>query len=153
MSSLHLAMTTMEKLDNVIFYSIDKAIRSYRQFAQNQLKKHGFDITVDQWLVIKCLMENPHLTQVEVADLVFKDNASVTRIINLLVQSDYLLRKVNKSDRRRTEITVTQKGRDVIASVDALVLQNRSHALAGISQEELAATSRTMQTIFENCKK
>ena len=143
----------MEKLDSIIFYSIDKAIRSYRQFAQNQLKKHGFSITVDQWLVIKCLMENPQLTQVEVAELVFKDNASVTRIVNILVESEYLVRKTNKIDRRRTELTVTQKGKDVIAAVDALVLANRKQALDGVNDDELACTARTMQFIYENCKK
>ena len=85
----------MEKLNSIIFYNIDKAIRSYRNFAQRQLKLHGFNITIDQWLIIKAILENPGITQNEIGDLVFKDNASVTRMIELLVKSEFITRTVH----------------------------------------------------------
>ena len=31
----------MEHLNDIIFYHLDKAIKTYRQFAQEQLKKPG----------------------------------------------------------------------------------------------------------------
>ena len=86
------------KLENVIFYTIDKSIRSYRVFAQKRLREHGYSITIDQWLILKVLMENPGIMQQEVAEMVFKDNASITRIIDLLVKSNYLKRTVNPKD-------------------------------------------------------
>ena len=74
----------MEPLSDVIFYSIDKAIKTYRQYAQKQLKNAGYSITIDQWLVIKTLLENPHIKQQDLGEKTFKDNASITRIIELL---------------------------------------------------------------------
>ena len=94
----------MEKLDNIVFYAMDKAIRSYRQFAQKRLKDAGFTITIDQWLVIKAILENPSIPQNEIGDLVFKDNASVTRIMSHLEKAGYLLRTVNESDRRKINL-------------------------------------------------
>ncbi|HCN50670.1 MAG TPA: MarR family transcriptional regulator [Chryseobacterium sp.] len=94
----------MEKLNSIIFYNIDKAIRAYRNYAQRQLKAHGFTITIDQWLIIKAILENPGITQNEIGDLVFKDNASVTRIIDLMVKSDYITRQVHPDDRRKTNL-------------------------------------------------
>ena len=76
----------MEKLDSVLFYYIEKAIKSYRQFAQRELKNAGLSITVDQWLTLNCLHENPDMSQKELAETIFKDNASITRIIELLVK-------------------------------------------------------------------
>lgn len=143
----------MEKLDSIIFYSIDRAIRTYRQYAQAKLKKNGFTITIDQWLIIKCLMENPEITQVEISERVFKDNASVTRILNLLVKAKYVTRKISKVDRRRTNLTVTRLGVETIEAVDQLVLLNRAHALQGISPEEIAVAMKVMDKIAENCKK
>lgn len=143
----------MEKLDSVIFYTIDRAIRTYRQYAQAQLKKHGYTITIDQWLIIKCLLENPSTTQLEISELVFKDNASVTRIINLLVKAKYVSRKINKTDRRRSILKVTQLGIDTISAIDQIVLINRSHALNGLSNDEIETTSKVMATITINCKK
>ncbi len=143
----------MEKLDSVIFYTIDRAILTYRQYAQAQLKKHGYTITIDQWLIIKCLLENPSTTQLEISELVFKDNASVTRIINLLVKAKYVSRKINKTDRRRSILKVTQLGIDTISAIDQIVLNNRSHALNGLSNNEIETTSKVMATITNNCKK
>jgi DNA-binding MarR family transcriptional regulator len=143
----------LEKLDSIIFYTIDKAMRSYRQFAQSELKRHGFTITIDQWLIIKCLLENPEMSQIEISERVFKDNASVTRIIELLVKAKYVSRKVNKQDRRRSLLTVTKLGEETIEAVNKLVLVYRAKALNGVSLEEIDNTMRIMTIISENCKK
>jgi len=143
----------MEKLEQIIFYSIDKAIRTYRQYAQQQLKKEGFSMTVDQWLVIKCILENPKIMQQDIADIVFKDNASVTRIISLLVREKYLTRSVMRSNRRRVVLNVSNLGKETIHAIDLLVLKNRQIALEGISQDEIQITRKVLEQITLNCKK
>ncbi len=141
----------MEKLDDIIFYKIDKAIRSYRMFAQKQLKASGYKISVDQWLVIKAILENPGMPQQEIASLVFKDNASVTRIIEILVQLGYLSRNIHETDRRKTNLEVTEEGKQIIQSVQSLVNQNRRVALNGISERALQNMNQTLTKIIENC--
>lgn len=143
----------MERLDNIIFYSIDRAIRTYRQYAQQRLKEEGFTITIDQWLIIKCILENPKVTQNEISDRVFKDSASVTRIITLLVKAKYLKRKINKTDRRRSLLQVTELGEQVINSVDAIVKVNRQVALNNITPQEMEIAQKVMDQISFNCKK
>ncbi|ROH95279.1 MarR family transcriptional regulator [Chryseobacterium cucumeris] len=141
----------MEKLNSIIFYNIDKAIRSYRNYAQHQLKAHGYTITIDQWLIIKAILENPGITQNEIGDLVFKDNASVTRMIDLMVKSEYIIRKVHPEDRRKTQLEVTDSGVKVIKEVQNIVEKNRKTALKGISNEELEVMYLALLKISENC--
>ncbi|UEQ76453.1 MarR family winged helix-turn-helix transcriptional regulator [Chryseobacterium arthrosphaerae] len=141
----------MEKLNSIIFYNIDKAIRSYRNYAQRQLKAHGFTITIDQWLIIKAILENPGITQNEIGDLVFKDNASVTRIIDLMVKSEYITRHVHPDDRRKTNLEVTASGKEVIQKVQNLVEKNRKTALKGITKDELEVMYSALLKISENC--
>ncbi|QWT87806.1 MarR family transcriptional regulator [Chryseobacterium sp. PCH239] len=141
----------MEKLNSIIFYNIDKAIRSYRNYAQRQLKLHGYTITIDQWLIIKAILENPGITQNEIGDLVFKDNASVTRMIDLMVKSEYIIRKVHPEDRRKTQLEVTDSGVKVIKEVQNIVEKNRKTALKGISNEELEVMYSALLKISENC--
>ncbi|MCX8533133.1 MarR family winged helix-turn-helix transcriptional regulator [Chryseobacterium luquanense] len=140
----------MEKLDSIIFYNIDKAIRAYRNYAQRQLKINGFTITIDQWLIIKAILENPEITQNEIGNLVFKDNASVTRIIELLVKSEYVIRTVHSTDRRKTNLEVTALGIKIIKDVQKIVEQNRAIALDGISKEELQIMNNALLKISEN---
>lgn len=140
----------MEKLDSIIFYNIDKAIRAYRNYAQRQLKLNGFTITIDQWLIIKAILENPEITQNEIGNLVFKDNASVTRIIELLVKSEYVIRTIHSKDRRKTNLEVTDLGIKIIKDVQKIVEKNRAIALDGISKEELQIMNNTLLKISEN---
>ncbi|MEJ5104776.1 MarR family winged helix-turn-helix transcriptional regulator [Chryseobacterium sp. MYb328] len=141
----------MEKLNSIIFYNIDKAIRVYRNYAQRQLKANGFTITIDQWLIIKAILENPGITQNEIGDLVFKDNASVTRIIDLMVKSEYITRHVHPDDRRKTNLQVTDSGKKVIKEVQNIVENNREVALEGVSKEELEMMYSALLKISENC--
>ena len=72
-------------LNDIIFYTLEKSIKSYRQYAQKQLIMNNFDITIDQWLILKSIKENSGLTQQQIGINVFFFFASVTRIIELLV--------------------------------------------------------------------
>lgn len=142
----------MEQLSGIIFYSIDKAIRTYRQYAQKQLKNAGFTITIDQWLVIKTLLENPNIKQQDLSEKVFKDNASITRIIELLVKAKYLKRTNYTEDRRRAGLEVTEEGKKIIADVQKFVLKNREVALKGIDERDLEITKKVLSKITENCQ-
>ncbi len=143
----------MEALNDIIFYTIDKAIRTYRQYAQRQLKQAGYTITIDQWLIIKNILENPDITQQELSDRVFKDSASVTRIIELLVKSKYLKREASSQDRRRANLTVTKEGKKIITDVQKIVLKNRATALKGISEVDIKVMKTALQAITDNCSK
>ena len=139
----------MESIEKVIFYTLDKAIKSYRQYAQKQIKDAGFSVTIDQWLVLRNIQENPAINQQELSSKVFKDSASVTRIIQLLVQSNLLKREVNGDDRRRNYLSVTREGAKVLEDVQGIVLNNRATALDGISQQELESMRRSLQKIID----
>ncbi len=142
----------MEKLDSVLFYYIEKAIKSYRQFAQRELKQAGLSITVDQWLTLNCLFENPDISQKELAETVFKDNASITRIIELLVKANYLKRTIHKDDRRKSNLSITELGHETIAAASVVVEKYRNAALKGIGIAKEDHVKAVMKTIINNCQ-
>lgn len=131
---------------------MDKSIRTYRNYAQKRLKEQGFKITIDQWLMLKAIMENPGIKQQELAEKVFKDSASVTRIIELLVKAEYLDRKPNSQDRRKFDLKITKSGMKILQDVQALVLENRKTALNGINEKELQTLHSLLKKITENCQ-
>lgn len=142
----------MEKLDSVLFYYIEKAIKTYRQFAQKELKNAGLSITVDQWLTLNCLNENPQITQKELAEAVFKDTASITRIIELLVKAKYIKRNINKDDRRKSNLSITELGLETIESASIVVEKYRNQALKGIGIAKEEHVKMVMKAIIKNCQ-
>lgn len=145
-------MQPSEKLNDILFYTLEKAIKTYRQFAQKNITKAGFDITIDQWLVLKTLQQQPGIAQQEIAAMVFKDFASVTRIIELLVIKGYLNRSAHATDRRRSNLTLTDKGNTIIAEIQPLIMSNRKTALNGIDNEEVDLLSGVLFKLTENCQ-
>ncbi|QTE34664.1 MarR family transcriptional regulator [Mucilaginibacter gossypii] len=142
----------MEKLDTILFYSLEKAIKSYRQFAQRNMMTNGFDLTIDQWLVLKAVSDNPDWTQQEIAEAAFKDFASVTRIVEILVKKQYLTRAIHSNDRRRFNLSPTDKAIAKLQAMQPITERNRKQALDGISKEEVAHLHKYLTKIIENCK-
>ena len=142
----------MEKLDQVLLFTLEKSIKTYRQFAQRQIDKAGIDITIDQWLVLKSIQDWPDISQHQIAENVFKDFASVTRMIELLVKKEYLQREFHKTDRRRFNLVITKKGQAVIQKVIPVITANRKQALKSLTKEEIEMNKVFLNRIIENCK-
>ncbi|MEM8908717.1 MAG: MarR family transcriptional regulator [Bacteroidota bacterium] len=142
----------LSKLEQTVFYTIEKTIKSYRQFAQKNIKHDELDITIDQWLVLKTLADEPGISQKEMAKAVFKDNASIARMIELLVKKKYLIRSFHREDRRRYQLKMTALGKTTYEQLIPIVHANRTTALAGISNEEVALLSSLLQRITDNCQ-
>ena len=139
------------RLQDVLFYSLESASKAYRRFAQARLHESGVDITIDQWLVLKTIHESPDITLQKVGAAVFKDFASVTRIVQLLERKGLLRRKPHPSDGRRSELVLTRSGESVIRTVEPIAQANRRRALEGIDAEDVARLRELLKRIVENC--
>jgi len=138
-------------IQNLIFYTLDKAIRSYRRMAQGYIDRAGIDITIDQWLVLRVILENDDLTQNEIAERVFKDQASVARILSLLTQRELLTAVPLPQDGRRNQLRVSEKGQRVIDALLPVVQEYRAKALQGIPEADIRQAQRTLDALILNC--
>ncbi|WP_375433610.1 MarR family winged helix-turn-helix transcriptional regulator [uncultured Hymenobacter sp.] len=138
-------------LSSIIFYSLDKAIRQYRKLAQANIDRAGIAITIDQWLVLRVIQEHDDLTQTDIAERVFKDQASVARMINLLLKAGLLLAVPLPHDGRRTRLRVSEEGLRTLDAVEPVVLSNRQIALKGLTEEDLAIMRPMLERIYSNC--
>ena len=136
-----------------VFHSIEKAIKEYRKFSQKNISNQIEDLTIDQGMVLLFLDKHSELTQKEIAALVFKDNASMTRMINLMVNKKYLKRSMNTIDRRRFTIELTAKGKEGLETLPPIILSNREKSLEGISKEEMIQLETILKKIAANCEK
>lgn len=136
-----------------IFHAIESTIKEYRKYAQRNISEKIKNITIDQGLVLIFLNEHPEFTQKEIAELVFKDNASMTRMVNIMVKKKYLKRSIHNDDRRRFKIEITAIGKKVLDGLPPIIQSNRATALSGISENELKQLEKTLNKIKENCIK
>lgn len=143
----------MESLETTFFYNLEKTVKTYRQFFQSQLKEKGYSITLDQWLTLKMMIDFPYASQMDIAQKVFKDKASVTRIINLLIENEYLTRKQHPDHQKRSLYELTPKGRKTLEELNVLVPEIRENALTGMNINDINFVLENLLKITENCNK
>ncbi|GAA4200102.1 hypothetical protein GCM10022289_11470 [Pedobacter jeongneungensis] len=146
------AMNNDENLEDILFYSLERAIKSYRQFAQQQLVKNGFNITIDQWLLLKAIHNHPGKTQQQIAQAIFKDFASVTRMVELLVEKKYLIRFSHPTDRRRFQLKLAKTAVELLHDMQPIIENNRKTALKNISEQQIIQFDEVLNLIINNCK-
>lgn len=143
---------TMSTSSKTVFYTIEKTIKTYRKFSKNNFIKVVDDITIDQKLILQYINAYPDLSQKEIAELVFKDNASLTRMIDLMVNKKILKRSLHHEDRRRHKIELTTKGKNILNTLEPIIIANRKKAFTGITKQEITALQNTLNKILSNLK-
>jgi DNA-binding MarR family transcriptional regulator len=137
--------------ENKAYYlKIDATIKKIRTFFQKQFDDAGLDITVDQWVVLDNASRSEGISQIELADLVYKDAPTVTRIIDLLVKKEMVTRRMSETDRRRFNIYLTEKGKAVFQQALPLAIEARKTGWKGMNEQDFKEFYRVLDTIYEN---
>lgn len=132
-------------------YTIEKTIKAYRRLSQQNISTVVPKITVDQALIL-IIIDREDKTQSEIADLIFKDYASMTRIIKLMIEKKYLTKMIDEADRRKTKLKITTNGKSIIEQLKPVIQKNRAVALNNVSDEELEQMYKTLNKITQNCQ-
>lgn len=128
---------------------LDRTTRRIKQYAQKSFKDAKFDITVDQWHVLKHLDVNKHKNQSELAELTGKDHPTLTRIIDLLCKKGFTERNQHPTDRRCFLITLTQLGQQKMNEWSPVVSSIRMKAWENLQEKDYEDLKRILNTIYQ----
>ncbi|MBT1701561.1 MarR family transcriptional regulator [Fulvivirgaceae bacterium PWU4] len=131
-------------------FLLDRTARRVKQYAQQRFKELGFNITVDQWIVLKHLYEHKELKQNELAELLFKDNPTLTRIIDLLCNKGLTVRNTHPEDRRSFMVSLTRNGVKKVEQLSPKVKDIRLKAWEGLSTRDFNQFKKILNTIYQN---
>lgn len=131
-------------------FLLDRTARKVKQYAQQRFKEKGFNITVDQWLVLKHLSEHDGMKQNELAELIFKDNPTVTRIIDLLCKKGLTERKPHHSDRRSFIVSLTKAGAKKVEQLRPKIKDIRLKAWDGLTERDFNQFKKILNSIYHN---
>ena len=113
---------------SVLTNTISAAIA--RQYAER------FDLSITEWRVLAILGRYPALSAGEVAERSAMDKVAVSRAVASLLGSGRLRRAVDDSDRRRSVLSLSARGRRVYEQVAPLAKRHEERLLAHLTEEE-----------------
>lgn len=116
-----------------------------REFGQAEIP-----LSTEQWTVLAHLWRKDNVTQQTLCGLTQKDKPSITRLVDKLEKSSFVVRVPNPDDRRKNMIKLTYLGREIEAKVSDVVKSVIKKALKDIDEEELRRGKSLLQRIMKN---
>lgn len=114
------------------------------------VKLKEYDITHEQWFVLKTIENNDFSTQKLIADLTNKGKSTLTRILDQLEQKNLIERQKNSADRRSIVLVGTDKGKTIINEVLPIDDEVKTRIKEGIPEEDIALINSVFKKILEN---
>jgi DNA-binding MarR family transcriptional regulator len=139
-----------DRLDDVFIYLIERTERQIKRYANAALLSEGIEISPEQWVLLKRIGEREKINQRELAELTFKDPASVTRTLDLLEKNGLVRRESMEGDRRAYHLLLTASGVELVERITPVAQAVRARGLRNISADELEQFKQTLHKIYEN---
>ncbi|AKA71020.1 MarR family winged helix-turn-helix transcriptional regulator [Clostridium scatologenes] len=135
-------------LDKSIGMSINYVNKKIQRYLSINLEK--YDITTEQWAVLLKLVEKEGINQKLLSKEVEKDQATLTRILDILERKSLIIRKKSPEDRRAFLIYTTDKGKELKEEVYPFIEELFKNMICDISKDELDLFVSVLSKINEN---
>jgi DNA-binding MarR family transcriptional regulator len=138
------------KLDQATAYLIHRMARLLRVHLIQFFEREGLDITPEQMFIMFRLHEKEGQAQAELADKALNDHPNVTRLLDALEKRDFIARRADPEDRRKSLIFLTEEGQVLMTRLLPLAIEERRRLFRGITQQELDLFEDIMKRVEQN---
>lgn len=137
-------------LDNALAFWVHRVYQATRNEMYRVFREHGVELTPEQWVVLVRLWEHDGRTQNDLCDSTFRDRPTMSRMIDGLEARTLVTRRPLPSDARARMVHLTHEGKALKPKLVPAARGLVKRMLAGISDDDLSTTRRTLQRMFEN---
>jgi len=136
---------TPEKSIGFLIYEVSKLMR--RDF---DARVQSLGLTQVQWRAIAHLSCQEGCNQKDLAELLEIKPITMTRLIDRLEESGWVVRQPDKSDRRAIQLHLSEKASHLLAVMQEKAGETRAKALAGINDDEFVTFFNTLKKMKDN---
>ncbi|MZP30006.1 MarR family transcriptional regulator [Heliobacterium undosum] len=136
------------RLDESIGYLLNRTSIRLKNKLLRSFKP--YNMTPEQWAVLKGLSEKEGISPKEIAELTSKDQPSTVRILEKLEKKGFITRRVNREDTRSYLLFITAAGRELVEELIPLAKEVLDTALQGIEKEKIDEFKKMLNVIYRN---
>ncbi|MBX5160725.1 MarR family transcriptional regulator [Rhizobium sp. NZLR8] len=118
----------------------------YRDFAETM---EELRLTQKQLAVMELVAGNPGVSQIDLANTLGTDRATMMALVNRLAARDFIERRPSAADRRRQELHLTEAGRAMLARARALIAMHEQRFIELFSPDEMDALLAALKRIYK----
>jgi MarR family transcriptional regulator, organic hydroperoxide resistance regulator len=129
-------------------YQIRYAYRIFVKALADELGPHR--ITTGQWSALRVLWQEDGLSQVELAQRMMVEKASLTAVLKAMAADGLITRVRNTDDRRKVNIYLTASGRRLKGKILPLIGKINKRALRQLSSADVQQLRRLLARVMIN---
>ncbi|MEO5767090.1 MAG: MarR family winged helix-turn-helix transcriptional regulator [Polyangia bacterium] len=137
-------------LDQAVAFWVQRVYQVSRATMYRRFGAVGVDLTPEQWMVLVRLWEREGRSQNELCESTLRDRPTMSRILDGMEARGLVARQTDPEDSRTRLVTLTAKGKQLRGKLLPVVREMVAELEAGIGEDDLVTTRRTLQRIFQN---
>ncbi|HBH24560.1 MAG TPA: hypothetical protein DDY13_14205 [Cytophagales bacterium] len=138
------------QLKEEIGYLIKQAGRIASYHLDSKFEQAGFNITSEQWGIIRLLWKENGQTQQSLAFKLKKNKASITSLVDNLEKKGYVVRTSNELDKRSKIVFLTDEGKEIWSQLNDIVDTSIRKATDGVTDDELKICTEVIKRMIRN---
>lgn len=142
---------------NDIFWELSKAMSrtqlKFKSFLRAKFREHNVDITFEMLQILIRLWEKDQLNQQELANLTFKDKASLTYLIDNMSKRKLVERREDQNDRRNKLISLMPEGQRLKSLIMPWIDEMATISVNGLSADQLRSGVEIFNRMHGNLEK
>lgn len=149
-------MKSMDKEDLEQMVQFMDILRNIRKVMINhfarKVKEYNIDVTIEMLEVLYVLWQCDFINQQEIAEKTNRNKASLTSLIDNLVNRNLVTRRQDPSDRRNNLIVLTQEGVAYQEKLIPMLVEVYESFKIDISSSEMESAIRVLQKLYQKMK-
>lgn len=134
------------------FYSLgfllNRAAITMAKSLNDGFEVHGMDLSLSQYVVLRCLYSKYALSQLEIANMLSKDAAAIKRTIDLLEKKGLVTRTPVRT--LKNSVSITEKGEKLMPQILKIADERIEKALNGIEPHDRELLQVMLDKIYVN---
>lgn len=134
-----------------LLISLSRSLSMVHKETMRNMKDSG--LTPSQFMVLEVLYHKGDMRVCEITEKILTSGGNMTVVIQNLMKEDYVVKKATPGDRRSYQLSLTEKGKDIMEEVFPKHLSIMKESMEGLSEEEkktLITLLKKMQRLDEH---
>lgn len=131
-------------------YLLGRSLRIFKNKVAEEFRNKEFELSFEQYVILHMINSNCNLIQQDLAHHLQKDKSIIVRQIDSLIKKQYLVRQTNQKDKRKKNLTLTEKGLEMMNRMTGIAFEVSNKLLSGITESEYLTFCHVLNKIQEN---
>ena len=132
------------------FFWINRLSFSLRKELSQRFTAAGHSVSPEEWAVLLVLWSRGSQSPGALSEETIRDPTTVTRLIDRMVKKGLVVRSENPTDRRRSDISLTQAGVELEDELVPIAFELIGQLSVGVPPEDLETVRRTLRLLQAN---